>query len=481
MGKARGGMARPWPLLESAAMDDSEDGTVAAGTWLARLLGSRPVETASLGRSFAPALAMLAADAMARQRRLLVVTPDDQCLADISNAMDLELRPLCLVLPAADPACRIALRATLSLLKSRLTRTGKVAEDPVWARQRERMARLAMPWRRCIEWSQRDIDAEPWPRGLESLFPVCIMPWSLARVAAAAPDWVVLMEVERLAEHATDRHRPWPMAERTLRLTAADARASAVLPINRRRTRAAELELLTQELSELELELATAQAEIAGFTRHYQAMIGSRMSMLDSLRAELATRAAERNPRDPAARREAETATARARHSQEDNERLARFDLPDGESVAARHFSPTDDLKRLYRRLAQRIHPDRARDDDDRAWRHHLMAEANRAYRAGDEVALREVMALWREGPRNGMTAPSDDDGFTTMLASLKRRIADIERDLNDLFGSKLYELFTACHIARRAGRDLLAEMAARLDADTAEARARLAATAACP
>ncbi len=470
-------MAHPWPLLESAAMDDSEDGAVAARTWLARLLGSRPVETANLGRSFASALAVLAAEAMARQRRLLVVTPDDQCLADISNAMDLDLRPLCLVLPAADPACRIALRATLSLLKSRLTRAGNAAEGPVWARQRERMAHLATTWRHCLEWSQRDIDAEPWPRGLESLFPVCIMPWSLARAATAAPDWVVLVEAERLPEHAADRHRPWPMAQRTLRLTAADAQPSALRPLDRQRARAAELELLTQELSELELELATAQAEIAGFTRHYQVMIGSRMSLLDSLRAELATRAAERNPRDPAARREAEAATARARQSREDNERLARFDLSAGESAAARHFSPTDDLKRLYRRLAQRIHPDRARDDDDRAWRHHLMAEANRAYRAGDETALLEVMALWREGPRNGTAAPSDDDGFTAMLASLKRRIADIERELNELFGSKLYELFTACNIARRAGRDLLAEMAARLDADIAEARARLAAS----
>jgi hypothetical protein len=85
-------------------MDDSKEGAIAAQAWLARLLGSRPIETAQLGGSFAPALAALAAEAMARQRRLLVVSRDDQWLAAISNAMDLNLRPLCLVLPAAEPA-----------------------------------------------------------------------------------------------------------------------------------------------------------------------------------------------------------------------------------------------------------------------------------------------------------------------------------------------------------------------------------------
>ena len=456
-------------------MDESEDAAVAAHAWLSRLLGSRPVETAGLGETFAPALAALAAEAMARRHRLLVVTPDDRWLAAISNAMDINLRPLCLVLPAADPACRIALRATLSLLKSRLTRAGRDAEGPVWAWRRDEMTKLAPLWRRCLDWSGRDVDAEPWPSGLEALFPVCVMPLSLALDTTVAPDWTVLVEAERLPAHAAGAGRPWPMARRTLRLTNARDEPLAVLAIDRGRARQAELDVLTQELSELELELATAQAEIADFTRRYQVMIASRMSALDSLRAELALRMAARDPGDPAARREAEAATAQARLSQEENERLARFDRCDGDASDTRPFAPNDDLKRLYRRLAQKIHPDRARDESDRAWRHHLMAEANRAYRAGDETALLEVMAVWREGPRHQTTVPSDDDGFAAMLAGLKRRVAEIERELNSLFGSKLYELFTACHIARRVGRDLLAEMAARLDADIANVRARLA------
>jgi hypothetical protein len=102
------------------------------------------------------------------------------------------------------------------------------------------------------------------------------------------------------------------------------------------------------------------------------------------------------------------------------------------------------------------------------------MSEANRAYRAGDAAALAEVLALWREGTRPGAAVETDAERLASQVAAHKRRIADIEGELNRLFGSKLYELFTAAQIARRAGRDLLQEMAARLDADLAAARARL-------
>jgi len=469
-----------WRLLESNAMDDSKEGAVAAQAWLARLLGSRPIETAQLGGSFAPALAALAAEAMARQRRLLVVSRDDQWLAAISNAMDLNLRPLCLVLPAAEPASRIALRATLSLLKSRLTRAGNDAEGPVWAAMRARMTGLAPLWRSCLDWSQRDVDAEAWPGQLAKLFPVCIMPLGLASGMRVEPDWVVLLESDRLPIQLPEAGRTWPTAERTLGLSEQtteirEPSAGSLANTNPEQARRAELEILTQELSELELELATAQAEIAGFTRRYQAMIGSRMSTLDALRAELAAQIAALKPGDQMARRAADAATARARRTREESERLARFVPPGCETPDARTFAPTNDLKRLYRRLAQKIHPDRASDESDRAWRHQLMAEANRAYRASDETALLEILALWREGTPTNATAPPDHSGFLAALASLKRRIAEIERELNDLFGSKLYELFTACNIARRVGRDLLEEMAARLDEDVAGVRAQLA------
>ena len=56
---------------------------------------------------------------------MLILVPDEEPLPELSTALDLTLRPLCLVLPAAEFAARIALRATLSLLKSRLARASE--------------------------------------------------------------------------------------------------------------------------------------------------------------------------------------------------------------------------------------------------------------------------------------------------------------------------------------------------------------------
>ncbi|MDO9243414.1 MAG: hypothetical protein Q7U32_06370, partial [Rhodocyclaceae bacterium] len=118
-----------------------------------------------------PALAALAAEALARDRTLWIVTADDSLLPDISNALDLHLRPLCLVLPGADYAGSIALRATLALLKSRLTRAAEDSEGPAWAAMRTRLRVDDALWRACLAWSARGLDRETPPAAIGSLFP----------------------------------------------------------------------------------------------------------------------------------------------------------------------------------------------------------------------------------------------------------------------------------------------------------------------
>lgn len=46
----------------------------------------------------------------------------------------------------------------------------------------------------------------------------------------------------------------------------------------------------------------------------------------------------------------------------------------------------------------------------------------------------------------------------------MRARLLSIEHELQTLFGSRLYELFVGARQARRQGRDLLAEMAEKLD-----------------
>jgi hypothetical protein len=59
-----------------------------------------------------------------------------------------------------------------------------------------------------------------------------------------------------------------------------------------------------------------------------------------------------------------------------------------------------------------------------------------------------------------------------------RARLLEIERELQKRFGSRLYELFIAARQARRQGRDLLAEMAEKLDHTLQQLNQQLAATA---
>ncbi len=462
------------PSLSAPAAKLDADPAVVAAAWFAHFalssLAAMPREEAVPQRPLA-ALAAFAAIALAEGRTLVILAPDDQQLPEISNALDLAIRPLCLVLPAADFAARIALRATLSLMKSRLARDGEDEQGPAWQRQRERIAKNEALWQEAHRWVARN-DRSEWPEHVADLFPARILPIEAYRSLRqkssditllyrcdAPPELIAppgsLLHVGARAE--TPRQRSIVVADADLQLRM-------------------ELAQLTQDVAELELELATAQAEVSDFTRRYYELVGRRMVELDAIQARLAREQAERAPDNPGIRAQAQEKQERAQQSARESE---RFTQASADEPAA--FRPSADVKRLFRQIAQKIHPDRATDEADRAWRTQLMSEANRAYRAGDETALQEVAELWREGRRDSPTeniAVSPAPTFVRQVECMRARLLEIERELQKLFGSRLYELFIAARQARRQGRDLLAEMAEKLDETLRQLNQQLAATA---
>jgi hypothetical protein len=419
-----------------------------------------------------PALAALAAEALARQRTLRIVTADDAMLPELSNALDLRLRPLCLVLPGAAYAGRIAMRATLSLLKSRLERNAEDSDGPAWTALRAALQADDSLWHACQAWNARGLDSEAPPAGFAELFPVRIGPWSLGDRLGGETDWVVLTQAPRLPARL---RTAWPGALRTLLLVSSGrSETEALVVLDAAARLRAEIEVLGQELAELELELATAQGELAGFSLRYHELIAGRLAELDRYQAELTQMQLQQAPTDEALRAAARQAAEQATQSQREQ---AEFHAH--REAAPAPFRPGNDLKKRFRQLAQKIHPDRASNEADRAWRTQLMSEANRAYRAGDVAALDEVLALWLEGRQGTSAAVSAGPTFTgtpvadalaAELARIRARIAAIAAELDRLYGSKLYELFAAARLAARQDRDLLAEMAERLDAQIARA-----------
>jgi hypothetical protein len=420
----------------------------------------------------AETIAALAALVLGAGKTLLILVPDDEPLPALSTALDLSLRPLCLVLPSADFAARIALRATISLLKSRIARDNEDEQNAAWQAQHALIKQQPELWQQALQWSAGN-DRSAWPLDVARLFPVQILPVAAYRnLPVHAVDCVAFYKCEAGLDalavagqqlhighrDPTPNHRALAHSDETARLRM-------------------ELSQLTQDVGELELELATAQAEMTDFTRRYYEQVGRRMTELDDLRSRLATRHAAAVPDDAKARQTAEQWQQEARRSAEESRRFAEAEAGNP-SVEAAPFRPSQDVKRLFRQLAQKIHPDRASDEADRAWRTQLMSEANRAYRAADAEGLREVASLWEEGCRDltpeKRSLATPKELLVQQIERMKQRFGEIQRELHRLFGSKLYELFVAARQAWRDGRDLLREMATALDTQLTTARHQL-------
>ncbi len=410
-------------------------------------------------------LAAFVALALADARELVILVADDEVLPRLSNALDLVVRPLCLVLPRADFAAGIALRATLSLLRSRLWRDGEDSRSAAWMAQRRRLATQAALWQAALDWMAAPPANTVAPAAFTGLFPALILPLAAWRAlppragaivvlyACDAPaDLEVNVDVGSLLCLGTASP-----AARVTTLALGDETTGLLLE----RTR------LTQDIGDLELELASVQAELAEFMRSYYQRVGGLMAEHDALQAQIAMRKAASAPEDPELLSEAARRRTQARQSAEETQGFA-----DALPPQAPDFKPDVASKQAFRRLAQQIHPDRAVDEDDRAWRTQLMSEANRAYRHGDVAGLEEIAALWAEQPASRRSGANPGASLLRLqLQRLRARLSRIESELHRLFGSQLYELFIAARQAGRQNRDLLGEMANRLESEIAELR----------
>ena len=221
----------------------------------------------------------------------------------------------------------------------------------------------------------------------------------------------------------------------------------------------ADLAALEIQLAQRELDLATLRVELHGFEQRYLRIVGIKFAEIDDLEAQIAEALNRRNPSDETARQRAENARARAIES-------ARAAGAIEQRMPVVDFKPSEDLKRLYREIAKRIHPDLTTDPAERAKRNRVMAEANRAYADGDEARLRAILDEWETSPDAVAGEGIGAELIRTIrkIHQVETRLAGIEIEIAKLNGSELSLLKARAEAERMKGRDVLAQMADQLD-----------------
>ncbi len=188
------------------------------------------------------------------------------------------------------------------------------------------------------------------------------------------------------------------------------------------------------------------------FEGRYLRQVGTLYAELDEWKARISELQARLHP-STAAQAEAQEARQQARGTYEDAH---------GKASETQDFTPSPELKCLFREVAKRIHPDLSRDASDLERRTRFMAEANRAYAAGDAETLQRILDEYQDG-----TDAVEGEGIGAELIRIIReislaedRVSAIERELAVLRQSEIALLKKLAEEREQKGGDLLAELA---------------------
>ncbi|MER5811350.1 hypothetical protein ABT143_24690 [Streptomyces sp. NPDC002033] len=239
-----------------------------------------------------------------------------------------------------------------------------------------------------------------------------------------------------------------------------------------------------QALIEFEIAVETFRVEVENFSRLHHQKLGPMYSRLDELDALIAEAKAARSgdPEDLRLAREARAlvmpmpGVEELFHDWMDSDGIsddAGAMLTDRSVKPPERVRPSEEVRRLYRELVRRAHPDLAQDEDERARRDAFIVRVNAAYGRGEEGLLRELAAEWEAGPASAAARPSESEELYARLEWLARR-----KELLSVVAGELEDSAIGAML-RMAPDDpdrLLEEIAEQLLAQVAEREAELAA-----
>jgi hypothetical protein len=230
---------------------------------------------------------------------------------------------------------------------------------------------------------------------------------------------------------------------------------------NAQREREPDLEL---EISQLEVllaerrrELVTLQDELREFKTRYTQVVGSRLAELGEVESQI---------------KEAE---ARLFNLETQTEDEAEDWNGSDERQPLTHAPGKTALRKLFWSVARLFHPDHATDETEAKRRHEVMAEASRAYQAGDVESLNTL--LGDEQLQFFCTTQTGDEAEEDLpgrFLRLKGELSTIEFGIKRIRQDGLYRLKLKVDEDALSGRDALLLMAENIDRQITKARRRL-------
>ncbi len=229
----------------------------------------------------------------------------------------------------------------------------------------------------------------------------------------------------------------------------------------------AQLVELRAALADREVELAELRARLRAFEAKYMREVGVLYAALDEWEAKIAEREVDLY--------NSEEARKRAEEQRAQAEATKKAAYADELENVAEEFEPPVSLKQLFREVAKRIHPDFARDENERDFFTRLMAKANAAYNRGDAMTLERMLDDHREVSLQGEATSAEMERTERQVGHARRDLALLEVERVGLLGSEIAGLWSDAEAAKAGGRDLLRELAAGLVEKVAEAEERFA------
>lgn len=240
-----------------------------------------------------------------------------------------------------------------------------------------------------------------------------------------------------------------------------------------------QIEAAEAELANREAELVDLRVELSAFRLEYDTRVGRKVTELETVEAEIQRcqqRISQYRQWGPGGAPKTRTGAA---YVPAEEQYRRTWQQPE-EPPSPPPTKPVDaatkaQIKKLYRQLCRRFHPDLTQDAAERAWRTEMMTAVNAAYAARSLV---ELQALTEKPDRSPSVETGTDEqrlaALRDRLQQIQRRLREVEQEIRELTNSPTMQMKLDIKFAQRQGRDLLAEMAADVEKDLTRKRVEL-------